>query len=135
MFGFGLLIFGSGDGEDSPGTPVGPGMTVKSFDFGEDTQLLFGIMCEFGERPSMSLEWGDETHAIKISGEATDEANEQDYQNMLRIKAHLDSVREGKQGVKYYSRRTGKNIYRDTDTTSTLYDQPVQDTIPQYFSI
>jgi RHS repeat-associated protein len=131
MFGFGLFIWGSGDGDDSPGTPAGPGTTVKSFDFGEDTQLLFGIMGEFGERPAMSLEWGNEMHAIKISGEATDDVNEHDYQNMLKIKAHLDSVREGKQGVRYYSRQQGWNIYRDTDTTGELTDLPVHDTVPQ----
>jgi RHS repeat-associated protein len=75
MFGFGLWVGGSGDGEGSPTTPATPGMTVGTVDFGDDMQLLFGIMGEYGERPAMSLEWGDEMHANKISGEATDDPN------------------------------------------------------------
>jgi len=132
IFGYGLFIWGTGeDMESGPSSPAGHWVEVHSFDFGEDTQFMFDLMSEYGEHPGKSkgMEWADEMHAIKISKEATDVPNEEDYQNMMRIKQHNDSIKFIKRGAVYHDRRLGFNIWRDTDTSGTMTDKPTKDTL------
>jgi len=74
MFGFGVFVWGSGeDMEGGPGELAGSGVTVKSFDFGEDMQFLFGLMAGYGERPSLEgPERSDPTFAKEIGDKATE---------------------------------------------------------------
>jgi RHS repeat-associated protein len=130
MFGFAVFTYGSGDGSGY-GSPPADGVTVYTFDFGDDMQFLFGIMGEYGERPKGGIDRNDEIemHAIKISGEATDPVNEEDYQNMRKIQAHKDSIKYFNKGALYYNRKLNTNIYRDTDTTGEPTDKPTMDTL------
>ena len=126
IFGGGLMIYGSDEtGEHGLHNPVGYGVTVKSFDFGEDTQLIFGLMGEYGERPSLrGPEWGDQDHAIKISGKGTESPNEEHYQNMKHIvdskktvKIHYDhtpaSNAKGPGQSHYYNNSDPDTVYYD----------------------
>lgn len=133
IFGQGLFIWGSTeDMENSPAAPAGKWVNVHSFDFGEDMQLIFGLMSEFGERPSLrGPERGDDMHAIKISGEGTEDPNEKDYENMRRI-GHKDSIRFFLKGAVYHNRRFHQNFRRDTDSSGVPTDEPATDTLPEY---
>jgi RHS repeat-associated protein len=65
LFSIRTFAYGSGeDAEENAGRPPGSWVTVHAVDFGEDTQFIFGIMGDFGERPAMRLEAADEMHAI-----------------------------------------------------------------------
>jgi hypothetical protein len=126
-----LLIWGSGeDMESGVAERVGTGVEVHSFDFGEDNQFLFGVLTgAFAERPEVGVEGADPFHAAEISSKATETRNEADYQNMMRIKQHNDSISFIKKGALYYDRQKSRNIRRDTDSTGELTDKPAKDTL------
>ena len=130
-FKFRIMSFGSADGAgDGYYDRVPNDVTVYTFDFGEDNQFLFGAMADYGERPSTrGPKWADPMHAIRISSEATENPNEADYQSMLKIKQHMDSIKYTKKGAKYYDRRLRNNFYRDTDSTGVSTKEPVTDTL------
>src|SRR5258708_36959826 len=115
--------------EGGPGVRAGDCVKVQSYDLGEDVQMVFGIMGDYGERPYLRLESADDMHAIKISGEATDNPNENDYQNMYKI-SHKDSSRFFKKGAIYHNRTLHRNFKRDTDSSGVPTDEPAHDTLP-----
>jgi hypothetical protein len=115
------VIFGTGaPGEWSPASAFDPNKNTIYFNFDEDMQFLFGIMSEYGDRPSTNGPVpGDPNFAIRISGEATEQPD--------------DSKRYSRKGAIYYDENLQQTFERDTDTSGSRTDKKAKDTLRYHF--